>query len=120
MTVCRGIRGATTADDNTREAIFHATKELFSQIADANQIGKDQVAAIFFTTTDDLNAAFPATAIRQMGWEDTALLCGHEMAVPAALARCIRILMLVNTDKGPKELEHIYLKGAVNLRSDEG
>ena len=117
MTVCRGIRGATTAEENTREAIFSATRELFCKIVEANQIQEPQVAATFFTTTTDLNASFPATAIREMGWSHTALLCGHEMAVPDSLPRCIRILILVNTDKEPEELTNVYLKGAVNLRA---
>ncbi len=117
-TVCRGIRGAITADDNTKEAIFAATKELFQQVTEANQIQESQVAAAFFTTTQDLNAAFPATAVRLMGWEHTALLCGHEMAVPGGLAMCIRLLVLVNTEKEPNELVNVYLKDAVNLRSE--
>ena len=118
MTVCRGIRGATTADDNTREAIFAATEDLFQKIVGDNDVEEGQVAATFFTTTPDLNAAFPATAVRHMGWNQTAMLCGHEMAVPDGLPRCIRILILVNTDREPEELVHVYLKGAVDLRSD--
>ena len=118
MTVCRGIRGATTAEDNTKEAIFDATKEVFRKIVEANQIQETQVAAAFFTTTQDLNAAFPATAVREMGWNHTALLCSHEMAVPDGLPRCIRVLILVNTDKEPHELVNVYLRGAVNLRSE--
>ena len=118
MTVCRGIRGATTAEDNTKEAIFDATKEVFRKIVEANQIQERQIAAAFFTTTQDLNAAFPARAVREMGWNHTALLCSHEMAVPDGLPRCIRVLILVNTDKEPHELVNVYLGGAVNLRSE--
>ena len=118
MTMCRGIRGATTAEDNTKEAIFAATNEVFRKIVEANQIQETQVAAAFFTTTQDLNAAFPATAVREMGWNHTALLCSHEMAVPDGLPRCIRVLILVNTDKEPQELVNVYLRGAVNLRSE--
>ncbi len=40
------------------------------------------------------------------------------MNVPGSLARCVRILMHVNTDRGPGELEHIYLRGARVLRPD--
>ena len=117
-TVCRGIRGAITVEGNTKEAIFAATKELFGRLVEANQIQELQLAAVFFTTTPDLNDAFPATAVREMGWNHTALLCGHEMAVPDGLPMCIRILMLLNTDKGPEELVDAYLKGAINLRSE--
>ena len=118
MTACRGIRGATTVEENTKGAIFAATNELFCKIVEANQVQETQVAAVFFTTTQDLNAAFPATAVREMGWKHTALLCGHEMAVPDSLPKCIRILILVNTDKEPQELVNIYLRDAVSLRSE--
>ena len=118
MTLCRGIRGATTAESNTKDAIFSATRELFQKIVEANGFCEEQVAAAFFTTTDDLNSAYPATAIRQMGWERTSFLCGHEMAVPGGLPRCIRVLVLINTDKKPEELRNVYLNDAVNLRSE--
>ena len=118
MTVCRGIRGATTADANTREAIFEATRELFNKLVEANHIQEDQVASVIFTVTQDLNAAFPATAVREMGWEDTALLCTQEMPVPGALQGCIRVLVLMNTDKEPRDLVNLYLHGAVNLKAE--
>ena len=116
MIACRGIRGATTASENTREAIFEATQELFNEMIRVNHIQKEQVAAVFFTTTMDLNAAYPATAVRDMGWDTTALMCGHEIEVPGSLPLCIRILLMVNTEKQPEELATVYLKGAVNLR----
>ena len=120
MTVCRGIRGATTSEDNTQEAIFAATEELFRKLVEANAVTEEQIAATFFTTTRDLDAAFPATAVRKMGWTQTALLCSPEIAVPDSLPRCIRVLILVNTDKEPKELVNVYLKAAINLRSERG
>ena len=116
MIACRGIRGATTASENTREAIFEATQELFNEMIRVNHIQKEQVAAVFFTTTMDLNAAYPATAVRDMGWDTTALMCGHEIDVPGSLPLGIRILFMVNTEKQPEELATVYLKGAVNLR----
>ncbi len=111
-----GIRGATTADDNTREAILAATTELLQSLVEANSIEVDDVAAAHFTTTDDLDAEFPAQAARRLGWEYVALMCGREMRVPDAPTRCIRILLLVNTDVQPKDLSFVYLKGAKNLR----
>ena len=116
--MCRGIRGATTAQENSKEAIFAATKELFGKIVQVNEIEESQIAAAFFTTTQDLNASFPATAVREMGWSSTALLCSHEMAVPDGLAKCIRILLLVNTVKEPHELVNVYLREAVDLRPE--
>lgn len=113
----RGIRGATTAESNTQEAIVEATQELLERIIEANQVDPDDVAAVLFTTTSDLNAEFPAVAARKIGWTYVALMCGHEMAVPDAQARCIRALLLLNTDKPPHELSNVYLRGAVNLRA---
>ena len=115
--VCRGIRGAITALDNTREGILQATQELLEEVVRANALAPEHVAAAIFTTTRDLNAEFPAVAARQLGWTDVALLCSHEMDVPNALPSCIRVLLLVNTDKSPQELVNLYLRGAKNLRS---
>lgn len=114
--VCRGIRGATTADANTSEAILAATREMFESMVAANAIEADSVAAVFLTTTPDLNVEFPAVAVRQMGWNQAPMLCGHEMAVPDGLPMCIRALALVNTAKPMEEIVHVYLRGAANLR----
>ncbi len=116
MTRVRGIRGATTAEDNSKEAILQATKELLSAIVDANDLDVDDIAAGLFTTTEDLNAEFPAAAARQMGWEYVALMCGHEMKVPDGPPGCVRILLLVNTDKRADEIQNVYLKGTKVLR----
>ena len=116
MTKVRGIRGATTADCNTKEAIVQATKELLEELIEANDIETDDVASAIFSTTPDLNAEFPAVAARQLGWTYVALMGGHEMAVPDAQARCVRVLILINTDKSPQELRNVYLRGAEKLR----
>ena len=115
--VCRGLRGATTARANTREAILEATREMLERLVEANGLQKGSIAAAIFTTTRDLNAEFPAVAARQMGWEHVALLDGHEMDVPDAMPSCIRALVLVNTEKQAHELVNVYLRGAVNLRA---
>jgi chorismate mutase len=77
----------------------------------------DDVAAAYFTATDDLNAEFPALAARQMGWTRAALMCAREMNVEDGAKRCIRVLLLVNTDKTPEDIQFVYLRGASNLRS---
>jgi chorismate mutase len=114
----RGVRGATTVQANTREAILEATRELLEAMVQANEIDTDKVASAFFTVSPDLNAEFPALAAREMGWTHVALLCGHEMAVPGSLKMCLRILLHINTEKRPDELTHVYLKGAKVLRPD--
>lgn len=114
----RGIRGATTVEANTKEAILEAAAELLSAIVDANQVQHDHVASIIFSTSPDLNAEFPAVAARTLGWTDVALMCGHEMGVPGSLPKCLRILMHVNTEQGLQDIKHIYLRGARALRPD--
>lgn len=114
----RGVRGATTADANTREAILAATRELLSLMIEANGVDSDDVASAIFTTTLDLNADYPALAARALGWHDVALMCTHEMNVPHGLKQCIRILLHWNTTVAAGEVQHIYIKGAVNLRPD--
>lgn len=114
----RGIRGATTVAENSEEAILGATRELLYTMIQANGIEVEDVASAHFTTTVDLNATYPALAARQLGWYDAALLCGHEMMVPGALGKCVRILIHWNTTKTPKEIVHVYLHGARGLRPD--
>jgi len=114
----RGFRGATTVDANTREAILEATTELLEELVRANDIQRDHVASIIFTTTPDLNAEFPAVAARDAGWTDIALMCGHEMNVPGSLPRCVRILMHVNTELAADQVKHVYLREARALRPD--
>ena len=116
MSMVRGIRGATTADNNSKEAIVEATKEMLGALIEANDVVTDDVAAAIFSTTRDLDAEFPAVAARLMGWDYVALMCGHEMAVPDAQTQCIRVMVLVNTEKSPQELSNVYLRGAANLR----
>jgi chorismate mutase len=114
----RGIRGATTVDANTKEAILEAAAELLSAVVEANAVQHDHVASIIFSTSPDLNAEFPAVAARNLGWTDVALMCGHEMGVPGSLPKCLRILMHVNTEQGLADIKHIYLRGARALRPD--
>jgi len=116
---CRGLRGAITITENKKEAIAASTKELLQKIIDVNNVNVGDITCIFFTTTSDLNAAFPAAAARELGWTRVPLLCGHEMNVPGSLPGCLRVLVLFNTDKKNEELIHVYLGGAVALR-DEG
>ena len=115
----RGIRGATTVDRNTPEAIVAATRELLEEMAGRNDIRADDVASAWFSTTRDLDAEFPAVAARSdMGWTDVALMCGHEIGVPGSLPHCLRVLLHVNTQRAQKEIQHVYLRGATVLRPD--
>jgi chorismate mutase len=117
--VCRGVRGAITVTENDAEAILEATRELLQAMAQANEMHPEEIASIYFTTTIDLNAAYPAIAARRLGWTDIALLCGHEMLVAGGLPLCIRVLIHWNTTRSAKEIVHVYLKDAVSLRPDK-
>jgi len=117
----RGIRGATTTDEDSEAAIIQATTELLARIAHENTIHPDDIAAAWFTTTPDLTSEFPAAAARQLGWGDVPLMCAHEMDVPASnprsLPRCIRVLLLVNTNVPTSAIRFVYLRGAEKLRA---
>lgn len=115
---CRGVRGATTVKSNSAEEILSGTRELLEAIMHANQMDPDDVASAIFTTTRDLDAAFPAAAAREIGWNRVALLSGREIDVPGALERCIRILIHWNTTKKQESIVHVYLGDAKSLRPD--
>lgn len=115
---CRGVRGATTVESNTREAILKGTRELLALMIRQNDIWPGDVASAIFTTTPDLDAEFPALAARQLGWMHVALMCGHELGVPGALGHCVRVLLHWNTEKAAEEIIHVYIKGAAKLRPD--
>src|SRR3990170_858861 len=114
----RGVRGATTAESNTPQAILTATRDLLAQLVRQNEIETDEVAAVFFTATPDLTATYPAEAARQMGWQTVPLLSFADIAVPGALPRCVRVLMLWNTPRTQEAIVHVYLRGAEVLRPD--
>ena len=114
----RGIRGATTATENSAAAICEATDELLRAIMERNNVDITEIASAFFTTTPDLTAEFPAYAARGLGWLTVPQLCGHEMSVPGALPRCIRVLIHLNTDLPQSAMRHAYLREAVTLRRD--
>jgi chorismate mutase len=113
----RGVRGATTADVNDAAAIASRTLELLRVLLESNRISPDAIASATFTLTEDLDAEFPAVAVRSLpGWEDVPLLCAREIPVPGSLGRCIRVLLHWNTDVPAREVRHAFLRGARQLR----
>lgn len=115
----RGIRGAITVEQNEENEILEATIELLRDIVDQNQIVPERIASVFVTVTQDLDATFPARAIRQMsGWELVPLMCSIEVPVKGSLEKCIRLMVLVNTEVAQDEVRHVYLNGARVLRPD--
>jgi chorismate mutase len=115
---CRGIRGAARVASNTSEDIVRTSEELLTHIVRANDVRMEDVGAIIFTLTPDLNAEFPARAAHRLGWNKVPLLCAQEINVPRSLPSTLRILILYNTDKEIEEIKHVYLKGTEILREE--
>ena len=115
---CFGIRGAITVEANTREAILAAAHELMVALIDANHVKQADVGSIIFSATADLDAEYPAVAVRQMGWRDAAIMCNQEMNVSGSLAMCLRVMVMWNTTLPINQIRHVYLRGAQVLRPD--
>ena len=114
MTCC--IRGAITAEENSKACIWENTKIMLNEIIKQNNLNIDDIVSIFFTCTRDLDEAYPAVAARELGIVDAALMCVQELYVKGSLEMCIRVAVNVETDKKQKDMNHIYLKGAERLR----
>jgi chorismate mutase len=115
----RGIRGATTVCEDSASAILAATRELLLAILEANpDLQPADIASIFFTMTQDLRAAYPAQAARALGWDDVPLMDALEIPVPGSLAGCIRVLIHWNTRLAQRDVRHVYLRQAAQLRPD--
>ncbi|MBI1800004.1 MAG: chorismate mutase [Chloroflexi bacterium] len=114
----RGIRGAITVSADSEQEIAAATREMLTQIVARNHTATSDIAAATFSLTSDLCAAFPAAAARALGWTQVPMLCHQELPVPDSLPRCIRVLVLWNTDKAQDQIQHVYLRDATRLRPD--
>jgi chorismate mutase len=114
----RGLRGATTLETDTVEQVTERSQELMRQIMVRNDLCEDDIVSVLFTATADVNSAFPATAIREIGFGAVPLLCAAEIAVPGSMPLCIRVLLHVHTKKTKEEIHHVYLHGAQGLRDD--
>lgn len=112
------IRGAITVDNNSVESILEATSELLIEIEKKNHLVRDRVISIIFSCTSDLDKAYPAKAARQLGYLNAALMCFNEMYVEGSIDKCIRVMILYNSDMEQKDVKHIYLRDAKVLRPD--
>jgi chorismate mutase len=117
--VIRGVRGATTVNENTETEIVQKTEELLLSMIQANGIIAENVAQVLISVTADITACFPAKALRNLeGWDYVPVMCTKEIAVPDSLASCVRVMMTVNTEAEQKDIQHIYLYKARTLRPD--
>lgn len=117
--ISRGVRGATTVTKNEETEMVQRTKELIEEIVALNEIEPEQISHIFISVTKDINATFPSKALRQLdGWTHVPVMCMQEIEVPGSLGKCIRVMMVINTDKSQEVIQHVYHHEAVKLRPD--
>lgn len=115
----RGLRGATTVEQDQRGEILAATRQLLEKLLEANpELLPEQIASAIFTLTPDLASVFPAEAARQMGWTQVPLMCMQEIPVAGALPHCIRVLIHWNTELPQAQIHPVYLRQARRLRPD--
>ncbi len=114
----RAVRGATTVDDDTPEAITERVVTLLGAILDRNGLVEDDIISILFTATEDIVSTFPATAARSMGLGAVPLICARELSITGSVPRCIRVMLHVTTERPRREIHHVYLEGAQGLRDD--
>lgn len=114
----RGVRGATTVEDNEPNQIRERVQEMLSALTKANDIDTIDIAAAIFSTTPDLNSAFPATGARALGWTEVPLFGTQEIDNPSAVSKCVRVLLLWNTERPQSQITHLYLHNAAILRPD--
>ena len=113
------LRGATTVEADTREAIDNATMEMMEALIKTNSLIEEQVVHVYFTTTDDLSARYPSVVLRDViGWKETAILNVAELKVQEQLPRCIRVMVTIETERSKDSFAHVYLNEAVQLRPD--
>lgn len=117
-TTIRAVRGAVQIDRDDPEVILAETRELLMEVISRNGLTAEDIISVVFTMTPDLVSGFPAAAARELGLTDVPLLCATEIDVPNALARVIRLLAHISTDRPRSAVEHVYLRGAARLRPD--
>ena len=114
----RAVRGATTVDADTSDAITERVVALLSQILERNDLAEEDIISILFTATEDIVSTFPATAARSMGLGAVPLICARELAVVGSVPRCIRVMLHVTTGRPRGQIHQVYLEGAQGLRDD--
>ena len=116
----RGIRGATTVSDNSKESIKDSLVELINEIQIRNNLKVEDISHVIFTMTGDLDYIYPAKIVREefLDWKYVPMMCLQELRIGGSLKMCVRVLVVVNTDVEQSEIRHVYLRGAKVLRED--
>lgn len=116
----RGIRGAVTVDSNTEESVKSAVIQLISEIKKQNNFSDEDISHVIFTLTSDIDCVYPAKLAREEfdTWKYVPMMCVSEMCIKNSLEKCLRILIVINTELLQSDIKHVYLKGADKLRKD--
>lgn len=116
----RGIRGAITVERDEKESIWKAAAEMVTTMMERNGVQPEDIGAAIFSQTEDLRAAFPSAGVRKLvpGFAFVPLFDARQLAIEDSLPQCIRVLLLVETDKAQRDIQHVYLGGARALRPD--
>lgn len=114
----RALRGATTLDVDERDHLIERTQEMMAAVFERNELTEDDLISIVFTATADIHSAFPAEAAREAGFTHVPLMCARELEIDGGVARCVRILIHAYTEREARELRHVYLHEARQLRTD--
>lgn len=111
----KAIRGATTIFRDAPEEVKYAVKEMLDKIFAENGLEHEDVICIMFSSTPDIKSFYPAKAAREAGYSSSPLYSSLEPEISGSLHLCIRVMLLVDTDK---DVTHVYLNGARKLRKD--
>lgn len=115
----QGIRGAATVENDTKEEVMQAVKEMLTKIMADNDITAEDIGAAIFSATKDITSVFPAFAARTLpGWDLVPLFDAQQLYIENSIKKCVRVLLLVNTDKKQSQIHHVYLGRAASLRPD--
>jgi len=112
------LRGATQLKSDSSEEMADAVTELLSALFERNQLVKDDLISIFFTSTEDLVSDFPAAAARRLDLGDIPLMCAREIPVAGSLPRVVRVMIHAYSALKHAEVKHLYMRGAEVLRKD--
>jgi chorismate mutase len=118
VSACRGVRGATSVGEGGEGALEDAVGEMLQRILGENRASSADIAAVIFTVPDDLRGTNPAAAARVRGFASVPLLVVREHGGDQRVARCLRVLVLLNTTLKQDQVSHAYLRGAELLRPD--
>ena len=116
----RGIRGATTVLADNCQEITSSVCELLNAMISQNSLRAEDISHVIFSMTKDLKSMYPAKAAREniQGLNNVPMFCLQEQDIESSLKMCLRVLMVVNTEKKQNEICHVYLREAKKLRED--